>query len=276
VSGIGLAHCLSWDELLAGEALRVSRKTDTGELRTLLPGASLRRVPHFARMALLAAVRALRAAGKADSARTALALGTAYGSSEMNMDFMDSVLEHGPRLSSPTAFSHAVNNMGAGMISLLLDIRGPCLTISQFELSFAGALAAGRLLLQSGRADRVLVGAADETDARFAACCPQVAGQGIAQTEGAVFLCLDASRPADVAMDVEWGVAAADDALVLLSGGAQGPGRRNAPVYGHTPLAQALDCCIGISLLRAGATRRVRCSCADIAHKRQAHIVLRS
>ncbi|MDR0466937.1 MAG: beta-ketoacyl synthase chain length factor, partial [Deltaproteobacteria bacterium] len=139
IAGAGLAHSVGGlAQLTDGRGISaISASADTAELAAALPGVSLRRIPHYARMALLAAVRALDDAGwrqASDLRDVALVMGTAYGSSQMSMDFMDSILDGGPRLSSPTAFSHAVNNMGGGLLSLLLNLQGPCLTVSQFEL----------------------------------------------------------------------------------------------------------------------------------------------
>ena len=127
VAGTGLVHSLGGKDALAavqqGET-PVFSSPDVSSLAALLPGVSLRRIPRYARMALLAAVQALDEANwrqKEVLHNTALVFGTAYSSSQMSMDFMDSILDNGPQLSSPTAFSHAVNNMGAGLLSLLLS-----------------------------------------------------------------------------------------------------------------------------------------------------------
>ncbi len=224
------------------------------------PCPPLRRIPVYARMGLLAALQALEASGwgaenaavLADDAQdtghvnTALILGTAHSGIVMSMDFMDSILDAEPRLSSPTAFSHAVNNMGAGLMSLLLDVRGPCQTVSQFELSFAGAVQAAALLLHNGRVDRALVGAMDEVDTRFSACCPTMTKSA----QGAVFFCMEKAQNADekALLRVCFGPKNAfkhpADRL-LLSGTARSSeamqGENLSPYYGASMLAQALD-----------------------------------
>lgn len=211
VAGTGLVHSIGGKEALAaiqqGQAPAISAP-DISSLAALLPGVSLRRIPRYARMALLACVQALDAAGwrqKEVLHRTALVFGTAYSSSQMSMDFMDSILDNGPHLSSPTAFSHAVNNMGAGLLSLLLGIEGPCFTISQFELSFAGAVSTAAALLGAGRAERVLLCAVDETDSRFSRCCPEYLSSEHPQTEGAVALCLGREAAGAPSLRVWWG-----------------------------------------------------------------------
>lgn len=242
---------------------------DLADLPRLLPGISLRRVPRYARMGLLAAARALAAwDGPAPMPEhTALVLGTAYSGMEMSMDFMDSMLDDGPRLSSPTAFSHAVNNMGAGLLSLALGLRGPCCTVSQFELSFAGALSAGATLLRAGRATHALVGAVDETDARFDKACP-AAGGTCAPGEGAVFLLLTVDEAEHLPrLAVRWNAAAPPDIPLLLSGHA---GKELAPqrwerLYGRTPLVQAMDTLLGLDMLsgKSASNDRMACLCAE-------------
>ena len=211
VAGTGLVHSIGGKDALAaiqsGQTPAISAP-DISSLAALLPGVSLRRIPRYARMALLACVQALDAAGwrqKDVLHRTALVFGTAYSSSQMSMDFMDSILDNGPHLSSPTAFSHAVNNMGAGLLSLLLGIEGPCFTISQFELSFAGAMSTAAALLCAGRAERVLLCAVDETDSRFSRCCPECLSSKHPQTEGAVALCLVRQAAGAPSLQVRWG-----------------------------------------------------------------------
>ncbi|MDR0466564.1 MAG: beta-ketoacyl synthase chain length factor, partial [Deltaproteobacteria bacterium] len=283
IAGAGLAHSVGGlAQLTDGRGISASSASaDTAELAADLPGVSLRRIPHYARMALLAAVRALDDAGwrqASDLRDVALVMGTAYGSPQMSMDFMDSILDGGPRLSSPTAFSHAVNNMGGGLLSLLLDLQGPCLTVSQFDLSFAGAAFVATTMLRAGRARRVLVGVVDEMDGRFARCCPQTQKAGIAQTEGAVFLCLEPPDPKRIQMSVRWGQNGDARHPAFVSGSALPIGddsRRNELLYGHGPSAQALDVLLALNAIRNGTARRIDCACVAASSQRSAVIEIR-
>ena len=275
VRGAGQALCLPLDFMTAAQP-------DLSELSDLLAHyhggenpPPLRRVPHYARYGLLAALRALREAGwnRDDARQTMLALGTAHSGTCMSMDFMDSLLDQGPRLSSPTAFSHAVNNMGAGLISLLLQVRGPCQTISQFGLSFAGALHAAALALHSGRARRALVGAVDETDPRFA-----LHEQPCMQ--GGIFLCVEAAQEeAGLQICTLWGSDTAHKAdLTLLSGDAATASQANpktmplAACLGRGPLEQALDVYLA---LRNSDFTVAHCLCADHAYGCAARVAVR-
>ena len=282
VAGTGLVHSIGGKDALAaiqqGQASAISAP-DISPLAALLPGVSLRRIPRYARMALLACVQALDAAGwrqKEVLHRTALVFGTAYSSPQMSMDFMDSILDNGPHLSSPTAFSHAVNNMGAGLLSLLLGIEGPCFTISQFELSFAGAVSSAAALLGAGRAERVLLCAVDETDSRFSRCCPEYLSSRHPQTEGAVALCLGREAAGAPSLRVWWGQQPEADGPVFASGAASGPGWVNHEhLYGHGPLAQALDVMLALNLPQTDGAEVVNCVCTAAASGRQALIEVR-
>lgn len=257
VEGTGLAYSRSGPESLAADrepGVSGSAPPDASSLAELLPNVPLRRIPQYARTALLAALSALRSAAwpQTDISRAALVLGTAYGGVRMSMDFMDSILDNGPQLSSPTAFSHAVNNVGAGLLSLLLGIRGPCCTLSQFGLSFAGALTAAETLLASGRVEHVLAGAVDELDERFSRCCPQQHVPGLVPAQGAVFFCLTSRPSAAASLRVLWDQEPAEDHEVLLCGGGDAA---VAAVEGRWwddgPLAHPLD--VLAALERAGA-----------------------
>jgi hypothetical protein len=283
IAGAGLAHSLGGLAQLAdGRGIPINpAPPDTSGLATGLPNVPLRRIPRYARMALLAAIRALDGAGwrhEPEMRDIALVIGTAYSGAQMIMDFMDSILDDGPRLSSPTAFSYSVNNMGAGLLSLLLNVQGPCLTVSQFELSFAGAVCAATTLLHAGRARRVLVGAVDELDERFTRCCPQIQKAGIPQTEGAVFLCLEAPNPMRPSLRVRWEQGEDVRHPLFVSGSArQGEGESHCHerFYGHGPLAQALDTLLALHVVQNGKATQIDCLCTTAGNKRTAVIEVR-
>ncbi len=151
----------------------VALPADVGPLGAYFPKTALRRLDHFSRLALLAACQALESGGCLALGRKGsrvdfgpgelgLVLATGYGATGTTFAFLDSILDDGDSLASPTLFSHSVHNAAAANIAMLLGITGPCLTVSQFELSFASALCSALVWLREGRVRAVLLGAVDE------------------------------------------------------------------------------------------------------------------
>ena len=148
-------------------------QADLAVLDEFVPKRSLRRVDRFSRLALLGACLALKDAGFSEPGslerpeerpenRTGVVVATGYGAAATTFSFLDSVIHDGDACASPTHFSNSVHNAAAAHISILLKITGPCLTVSQFELSTASALLTAGQWLAEGRVDRVLFGAVDE------------------------------------------------------------------------------------------------------------------
>lgn len=250
------------------------KSIDLSLINSFLPHVPMRRVPKYARMGLIAGIDVLKNAqhnllevekniiSDAYAKKTGLVIGTAYSSSQMNIDYMDSILDFSPELSSPTAFSHAVNNMGAGLLSLYLNIQGGCQTLTQFNFSFAAALQTALLLLTSAKNEYVLLGAIDEVDARFTYTCKNALQTSpFPLTEGAIFFLLGKERIENTPqISLEWhnmekeNVEKTIEAFlsqdkqnqIFLSGEYKEDMvnfacKNNAPFYGTTPLAHALD-----------------------------------
>ena len=139
-------------------------RADTARLGEFIPKGSLRRIDHFARMGLLASSLALKDAERAKVSRNRLGVvvATGYGASATTSAFLDSFINEGDHSSSPTHFSNSVHNAAAAHISIFLKLTGPCLTVSQFDLSFPSALLTAMAWLEEGRADSVLLGSVDE------------------------------------------------------------------------------------------------------------------
>ncbi|WP_169732643.1 beta-ketoacyl synthase N-terminal-like domain-containing protein [Desulfonatronum lacustre] len=192
-------------------------QADLTALDEFVPKRSLRRVDRLSRLALLGASLALRDAGlsgpgslDSQNERTGVIVATGYGAAATTFAFLDSVIHDGDACASPTHFSNSVHNAAAAHISILLKITGPCLTVSQFELSTVSALLTAGQWLAEGRVDRVLFGAVDEHCPVRGYCWsrffgPQAAGQPVMpleldrQTavlgEGAAFFVLERSEP---------------------------------------------------------------------------------
>lgn len=204
VTGFGLVHPVGIAEaLISGSAPADFDGMDCSEavagLGDYFPKLSLRRLPSYVRAGLFAAVRALESAGLWPCpSDMPIVIGSAYCCQKTSFDFMDSILDFGPKLASPLSFSHAVNNMAAGLISLMLRSTGACMTINNSQLSFAGALQTAMTILDSGKADKVLVGAMDEFDARFAGLFPNKK-----LIPSASFFCL-AKGTEGISIELDW------------------------------------------------------------------------
>ncbi|WP_051321374.1 beta-ketoacyl synthase N-terminal-like domain-containing protein [Chrysiogenes arsenatis] len=134
-------------------------------LEKFFPRRSLRRVDHFSQLALLGASLALEDAGTmvpSDRSRIGLIIASGYGPMGTTFAFLDSYLKGGDKFTSPTHFSYSVHNAAAANISILHQIHGPNLSVSQFEMSFAVALRTAQEWLAQGVVDAVLVGSVDE------------------------------------------------------------------------------------------------------------------
>lgn len=125
---------------------------------------NLRRMDFFSRLALKAAAQCLSEAkiDLKEEKNIALIISTGYGPVARTCDFMDSIINDGDECASPLAFSSSVHNAALTSISILLNIKGPCLTVSNLETSFESAHTAAKTWLNCGFADKVLLGAVDE------------------------------------------------------------------------------------------------------------------
>ena len=269
VYGTGLAHSLgnleqfyqAVDHFQPGTATQDFPPADTSCLRASFTTNTLRRIPHYARMGLAAALDALKVLPPHVAQKVVgLVIATAHAGQKNGLDFMDSILDDGPRLSSPTAFSHAVNNMGAGLLSLYLNLQGPCCTVTQFELSFAGALQVAGTLLYGNQAPLVLLGCMDELDTRFTKLCATYLGaESQARSEGAAFFLLGKSDGIPPELSVTWNA--------HVSTAKPSPSQPEA--YGITPISAALDTLLA---LHAPFTPLQSISCTSTATHQQAVI----
>jgi 3-oxoacyl-[acyl-carrier-protein] synthase II len=140
-----------------------SYEAETSQLSRLIAPRKLRRMDRYTKMGLLGALLALEDAGtEPDRNRLGIIVATGHGAARTTFKYQDSIIDDGDVGSSPTLFSHSVHNSAAANISILLGIRGPSLTVSQFELSVASALLTATLWLVEDRVDAVLFGGIDE------------------------------------------------------------------------------------------------------------------
>lgn len=147
-----------------GEVTVPALLADTASLENYVPKKALRRLDHYTRLALLGGFLALDDAGRLTHrpGRMGIILATGYGATCNTSDFKHSLTGDSDIFGSPTKFSNSVHNAAAAHLAILLDEKGPNLSISQFDMSVAQALLTGLIWLSEGRVDTVLAGGVDE------------------------------------------------------------------------------------------------------------------
>jgi 3-oxoacyl-[acyl-carrier-protein] synthase II len=137
---------------------------ETSKLDDFINKRVLRRVDHYSKMALLGAYLALEDAGKLEGDRSTMGIiiASGYGAGRTTFAFLDSFINDGDNLSSPTFFSNSVQNAAVANVSMMLGITGPDFSVSQFDMSVPSALITAQHWLEEGRVDSVLFGAVDE------------------------------------------------------------------------------------------------------------------
>jgi hypothetical protein len=157
---------------------------------------NLRRADRFTRMAVMAATDAWKAAEKSlertPPERIGIILSSGLGPHCRGFKFLDGMLDEGDSAASPTDFSHSVHGAACAYITALLDIRGPSLTLTDFESGFEQAVTLTQTWLNQGACDRVLLGAVEELGDVLLNCADRILGGSsqIAPGEGALFLLL--------------------------------------------------------------------------------------
>jgi len=131
---------------------------DTDGIDAVIPARNRRRMEPFVQMGVLACHRALRDAAISVSAdkRIGIVFGSAYGCMNASFSFQDSIIDYGDACPSPTHFVNSVNNTPASQISMSLDIQGPCISVSCFEMTTASVMQCAWNLLETDMADVVL------------------------------------------------------------------------------------------------------------------------
>lgn len=261
--------------VLAGQTPLPFEDTSTEALKNYLPVRALRRVDHFTRMTLLSAYAAVEDAGLSPEELndTGIVLATGYGPAKLTFDFLDSVIDFGPGMASPLAFSHSVHNIPAATVAVKMQINGPCFTVSQFETSVAAAFLTARSWMAEGRVSRVLLGAVDERTSLLEENTQRIADILPAGSKGrrihpigesAVFFCLHAEEAkarhgvVDTILFSRTRPDIPDNAPVFFSGAASAERRKSfsqntyvfSNSYGNLPTAMALDAALAALALQ--------------------------
>jgi len=129
-----------------------------------LPKSKARRLDRGSQYAMVAARQCLADAGyamKGREERTGILFGTGSAGAGPLTEFERQMVES-PESASPFLFPNTVSNAPASQAAIELGIKGPNVTITQKDPAPLNALFYGRMLVADGRADALLVGAADE------------------------------------------------------------------------------------------------------------------
>jgi 3-oxoacyl-[acyl-carrier-protein] synthase II len=259
-----------------GEATHAALAADTNPLDRFVPKRTQRRMDHFSRMALLGAHLAMEDAGLTpeEQGRLGIVIASGHGPTGTTLALIDSVIEGGDVCSSPIHFAGSLHNSPAANIAILLGIKGPCLTVSNFDLSVASGLMTAQTWLRQGQVDRVLFGAVDELSPLMdylwarraeldAPLCSGALAEGAVPGEGAAFLVLSAreeTRESYCTLDLAYtgrGPVAGTDAADLTLG--LGTARDLQAVWGVGPAGPGFDLAAAAVLLKDGKGGAVSC-----------------
>ena len=128
--------------------------------REFIPPMVARRMGRPTKMAIVAALRALK-----DADRTivdGVITGTGLGEMVLTKKFMNAMTEHKEEMLNPASFIYSTHNTMSSSIANLLKCNGYNATYSQRELSFEIALADGKSLIEDELRGDILVGGSDE------------------------------------------------------------------------------------------------------------------
>ena len=141
--------------------------------------------------------------------RVGIILGTAFGATDVTVQFATTLLTEGPAFVNPILVPNIVMNAPAGHTSIELGFRGVNTTVNHFAVSAETAIAYAAAEIRRGTADFILAGGVDilskfyyESLTRFHAISPQNGGKevcrpfdkdrnGMIAGEGCGIICLE-------------------------------------------------------------------------------------
>jgi 3-oxoacyl-[acyl-carrier-protein] synthase II len=164
-------------------------------------------------------------AGADPDPATAVALATSYGPMSFTQRLLDQILVEGPEAASPLLFTECVANAPAAQVAIQCRAAGRNHTICQREAGALIALGRGAADVASGRAERALVGAAEEVTPLTFAVLDRFHALARPRRCGAEVVEPEAARPFDRRRN---GFVIADGACVLLLEAAAAAAARGA------------------------------------------------
>ncbi|MDR3113650.1 MAG: beta-ketoacyl synthase chain length factor [Endomicrobium sp.] len=146
---------------------------DTQKLNDFFQPKQLRRLDNLQKLVLCAAAKVLAPSQTQESSCGAidfskkkedmgLIIASGKGPVAQTCVFMDGIINDGDALASPLAFSSSVHNALETVITMLLNLHGICLTVSDGAETFNTALITAYSLLKSEKCKEILLCVADE------------------------------------------------------------------------------------------------------------------
>lgn len=138
---------------------------DPEPVKSFISHRKLRRTNKYSQLTALAACLAFQDAGRdipCQCSDTGVIVASGYGASSTTFAFLDDIIKEGDCLASPTHFSNSVHSSAASNVTILLQTKGPCLTVTQFEMSTIAALLNAQVWLTEKKVDTVLLGGVDQ------------------------------------------------------------------------------------------------------------------
>lgn len=135
------------------------------ELKEFVSPMQSRRMGKLIKAATLSSLKALQMAGV--TCPDAIITGTAYGMLETSEKFLIDMTDNGEETLSPTLFMQSTHNTVGSAIAIRTKCHGYNITYTQGDKSLDWALRDARRLIETGRAQTVLVGVHDESTELF-------------------------------------------------------------------------------------------------------------
>lgn len=179
VTPLGIGKAAFGRKLFAGHtAIKDIRSFDTGAFsshlgaevtefkpRDFIAVKNMRRMDKISLMTVASARMALEDAGLQITAenrdRVGIILGTAFGATDITVQFLRALLQEGPASVNPILVPNTVMNAPAGHTSIELGFRGINTTITHFAVSAENAIAYAAAEIRRGAADFIFAGGSD-------------------------------------------------------------------------------------------------------------------
>ncbi|NBD09921.1 beta-ketoacyl synthase N-terminal-like domain-containing protein [Corallococcus silvisoli] len=133
--------------------------------------AQLRHMDRLGRISLAATTLAIEdsrlATSPGDPRQTGVVFASGHGCLPTNEEYLEGILERGPRYGNPVVFQNTVTNAATGYLSMVHDLRGPTATLCSGWAAGLEALRFGGQQIDEGRAERMVVGSADTVSPRL-------------------------------------------------------------------------------------------------------------